>query len=396
MPLFPPFPDEALYRANQDKALQKFRSGLAAISATGGGPPVNIIFTPGSSITEGDVYAGSRDDHWTTLVGNYFRQKYLTGAAALLSSRYLPTVHRVTMAADWTYTNVTPASSNPNYGLGLKCHEIGGTTKKITRTMEAAVTSVDVYYVKSTSGLGSINISIDGGAPTVISSTGTARGGYVTNIPMPNDGLTHTFEISPASATIIRIEGVYPYRGDEAAGIRVFEGGVSGTVIHSYVINGTHQIDTLATIAATGPTLLIAEMGVNDFPADTAWDGVSGFDADFVSLLGSYRAAAPSMECAFRIYANRRLSVGVTRTWDAWCTHIQALLLSPAMQAYGSYHLIDERALLPDPQSNYNVTGASGVGPYPFYDSAGVHPQYARSQATIARNVVGSLEGIRN
>lgn len=232
--------------------LRAFRAALGARATT----PVDILFGPGDSVTEGRG-ASVTANRWTSRAREGLRAR-LQPAGVTGGEGYVPAFYVSVDRTDrLVATSGTLTQREDLYGLGVRSSGLGTSVSTFTFTG----TGCDILYAETTSA-GSFSWSIDGAAATTVTSggKGAIRGGR----PIPIRGLTagsHTITLTGLTGNGGYVEGFMVYNGDESAGVRTWESGHSGWTANHYDTN-QYWWETLATVQ---PDLIVLFLGLNDY-----------------------------------------------------------------------------------------------------------------------------------
>lgn len=165
------------------------------------------------------------------------------------------------------------------HGLGGRSVIIGATDDHVTYAPQPC-TKVRVYYGKTAAASGGMRVLIDGVDQGVTLSSVTAganTGGHVWESPDLAPG-THAVKVVPYNSPFVGIvEGVEFINGDEAAGVRVYNGAHSGGGVDLY--NSPGMAMHWQSVSAVDADVAIIMLGANDVASETAADFLAGMDA---------------------------------------------------------------------------------------------------------------------
>ena len=262
----------------ESQALRRFHTKLAGRNAG----PVNLMHL-GDSITWG--YGSlSLAGRWTSVVRDYLRAKYpnttpVAGGFGFIS--YSQTFNAL------TYSD-TPLSGTGGTVLGsnnIGPDKTGWTTgSAASRTLAFTGTGVDILYWQWSAG-GSFTYSVDGGATTTVSTTGTDNTAARNQAIRSLTAGAHTVTIAWVSGTIY-MGGFFTYNGDETAGIRSWTVALPGSA-SIYWSDATHAA-WLLQMGNVVPDLVTIELGPNDLGNNT----VAVFKAAVQSVIASIKTSS--------------------------------------------------------------------------------------------------------
>lgn len=268
------------------RALRRTHRGFAAVADE----PLDILLV-GDSMAAGHV-ATTPAKMWSRLLQDELRRRWqpagVTGGVG-----YLP-AHRTrtfsgspALAGPFTWVN-EPADLAV-YGLGMR-HKalVAGVSASVT----VNATGFDIFWAGGPT-TGSFTWSIDGGAATTVNTFKlTQSGGFVTQVRGLSSG-SHDLLIEHASGGGVAFEGVMVYDGDEAAGIRVWEGGHSGWKASDFLDPLRSNLNTtdprwLATVATINPSAILIALGANELGAKVPPATYRANLAELVAYLRAY------------------------------------------------------------------------------------------------------------
>lgn len=259
----------------------------------------------GDSITEW-AYTTALDKRWTTRLNSLLRSRFPTaGIGSGGGVGFLPP-YIVGPGPQPCVTVGTPGTDT-TFGIGRRCSlMVVGNTKTYTFTG----TSFKLHYVQGPS-TGSMGVQIDGGSVTTVATSGTLSDGKEWASPALTAG-AHTVTISVISSTVY-FTGIDISNGDEAKGIRAYEGGHWGWKSGDYM-GGANS--WLATLTQLQPHLVTVALGTNDYQAQVP---VATYKATLTTLVGYIKAnitADPSI--VFIAWPERTDVVAPTIPWASY------------------------------------------------------------------------------
>ncbi len=207
--------------------------------------PVNILCV-GTSTTFG-TGASSVEAGFASRLGQALRQRYGTSGGC----HYLPT------HPGWTRN----AAGNVDLDFGQASMSLT-TGSYLERTM--LCTGFRVLFKRGTT-TGGLSVSIDGGAVQALSTQvgiGTTYDGVWDSAVLPRG--QHTIRITGTSGTT-EVGGVYAFDGDEASGIRVWNGGRPGVTTSVWAPTSVGAPSHWGRAGSLDPALLIFSVSTNDF-----------------------------------------------------------------------------------------------------------------------------------
>lgn len=263
--------------------LRRFHTALAGADVA----PVDIVFL-GDSVTEG-ANAQSRDSRWSALAFERIRQEFQPAGIAG-GAGYVPIQYLVGTVPDaWTTTGSVTMKAFDGAGMGGKTHEFAdGATASLT----IAATSFRILYAKQPTH-GSFTVAIDGGPPVAITANDVAalRDGFVWDSPALSPG-THTITLISSGTTWIH--GAMVFNGDEAAGVRFWDGGRSGQQTSSLVGTDALKLTFDQFGASVTADLVVIGLGLNDYSAGRAPGQYGAFLREIITEVRAHNGPAPS------------------------------------------------------------------------------------------------------
>ncbi|MGB3329708.1 MAG: SGNH/GDSL hydrolase family protein, partial [Thermomicrobiales bacterium] len=263
-------PDVAASVADSRTPLRRFHRALARVDSE----PCDVLVI-GDSISEG-LQASSRASRYIRRLLAGLRASYQPSGVAG-GEGYLPVFYQGATPTTVFAKTGTPTAST--YGLGRRSFFLNAAGQKLAATGLQA-TGFDVFYTKSTGG--TFSWSVDGGAPTNVVVNGSTSDGNVVQIRNLAAG-AHSIELGWVSGTA-GVDGVMVYNGDEAAGVRLWDGARAGSTAAFFLANTT-WMDCIATIQ---PDLVLIYLGTNDRGADNTLPAT--YRASMETLIADVRA----------------------------------------------------------------------------------------------------------
>jgi lysophospholipase L1-like esterase len=317
------FPDRRYPTSRRTAALRAYHTALAKRATT----PVDIL-TIGTSITEG-TKATAFANRWVDLLRDKLRAKWQP--AAIAGGRGYVSANYANPPDSGQAFTQAGGSFSTSFGLGRRTRFL--TASGHTLTLVFTGTGLDLFYAKGNSG--NFTITVDGGAPTTVSwTTIPAVDGIVSQVR----GLSvasHTVVIAWVSGVVL-INGAMVYNGDEAAGIRTWEGGHGGAESALYVDPAIPRwIDNVATIQ---PDLVVIELGTNDYAAAR---GSTSLIANLQSLVANIRAVCTVAPSIVLVVNHDRGDVVAPPV--AWSSYVAAIYTYAAADGNVALFDIDDR-----------------------------------------------------
>lgn len=259
-------------------ALPSFYSKLATAASV----PVDVMFV-GDSITEGQgsTVDASLSNRWVQQVIDSLR--VISGTTGKTGRGYIPAYYDLSDADGY---NATAGFANTGgvedivKGLGRRAVVLDTAGDKLTITVTG--TAVDVVFRRDT-GAGTLNVIIDGGAPTGIATASSPYtfGGYTQRFTFASG--SHTVELAWASGGPVTVEGVFAHNGTESAGVRLWDAAHSGYTAASMAANLTWY----QSMQAVNPELVVVALGTNDHRTGRT---TAQYRADMATILGQIRS----------------------------------------------------------------------------------------------------------
>jgi lysophospholipase L1-like esterase len=209
--------------------------------------------------------------------------------------------------ATFTWPLVRTGGSNSTAtGWALRAALLTTTGNNVTYTTQAS--SFEVWYSQFTTG-GIFSVTIDG---TVVAASVNTAGTLDRNAKWTSAALapgTHTITVTWVSTANVFIYGIASYNGDESAGIRVFDGGLSGLQSGDLVTNSAQWTPRLTGIDAD---LVIYQIGANDYTSNVV---PATFKSNVQSIIASIRSGSPGAPSIVLTMAPLTASTTQTYTW---------------------------------------------------------------------------------
>lgn len=230
-------------------ALRQFHSDLALRNTA----PVDIVWI-GDSISE-----GIRSDKIGERAVWKFRDTLRTicPTSAVGGLGYIPAKFHASYLTDNPVT--LTGTSGSDFGFGYRSQTLSSAADTVTLT--ATCTAVDIHYT-AYNGAGSFVYQVDGGAWSAnVPTSGTLSSNRIFKIT----GLTagqHTIVVKWSVAPAVFIDGFFVYNGDEAKGVRMWEGAMSGATTANFLPNDVTK--HWPGVVQANPSLAIIALGTND------------------------------------------------------------------------------------------------------------------------------------
>jgi lysophospholipase L1-like esterase len=340
-------------------ALRPFWQKLAAVDSS----PVDVLFV-GHSYIEG-VHAGSYQHTVEAYFRDHLRKTYqpadITGGYGY---------HTTPFVAYFSDDPLVNSGGSVNYsnGLGRKAWSMSAAGNK--RTLTFTGTGVDIFFSKyNAANMG--YYKVDGGASTPIDGSNSVGGHGSFKTTNGNRvqvrGLTagsHTVEVGWTSGGAFFSEGFMVYNGDEAAGIRTWNGGHSSQQ-SSFFIDTASNPQWIDLVPVINPALIVLCMMCNDYSLDVATIPAATTKANLQTLIANMRSAAgntvPVVLCS---EFQRAPSTNVSS--DSW----------------SAYVAVGDQVAAADPATlHFNMGNRFGAGPFgaatPVVNADLVHPSDA-------------------
>ncbi|MDB5696227.1 MAG: hypothetical protein JWN21_1770, partial [Sphingomonas bacterium] len=220
----------------------------------------------GDSITEG-LNAPSYGTRWVERALARLRLDHPTPGVAG-GFNYLPAINTAfTQGAappqGQPYTALTGGALgfDTSFGLGARSAVFNAVGDGATYTVQG--TSVTLHYVRGPA-TGTMSVSIDGGAATVINTAG-ALGMQQWSSGALTPGI-HTVTVTRSAGGSVYLAGLLVFNGDEAAGVHGYDAGHFGWNTTQFA---AAQSNTWASLGLIAPQLVTIALGTNDYQAQT-------------------------------------------------------------------------------------------------------------------------------
>lgn len=260
------------------RSMRQLHAALAQVASA----PCDLVGM-GDSIMEGlDATAiGAAGTRWIDLLRDYLRARWQPGGVTG-GAGYLP-IYQPFVASSWT--SVTGASDLVAHGLGKKAAVFSAGGHGATLVFTG--TGLDIIYTKG-NGYGTFSWAIDGGLATNVNtnSGGAETDGWVVQIRGLSDA-SHTLVLARVSGAVI-VDGAMVYRGDEAAGIRMWDAGHGGHT--ASVLNGTSANYWRNVIATIQPDLVMICFGTNEYSGVLPGDTPTALTTNLLAIMTAIRA----------------------------------------------------------------------------------------------------------
>ena len=248
-------------RKAQIVPLRPFHAALARRSAD----PVDILCI-GDSLTEG-ARVSTLEKRWVALLREKLRARFptpgVTGGVGYLCADYYAAGTNTDLEAFTQTGGVSDTGASDfkgRFGLGRRARVLSTVGDALSITVTCS--SFDVIYKANLGGATSLDVAIDGGLATTVSTVDavTAAEGTRWNSGALTPG-SHSIVITQKVGTTY-VEGMMVYLGDEAAGIRMWESGQGGA--RSWSFNSPDNI-WIVCVKTAFPSLVLIELGCNDW-----------------------------------------------------------------------------------------------------------------------------------
>lgn len=266
------------------------RAGFAAAGTT----PCNIIVY-GDSVTQGVAAynPGSAtaliDYRYTTKLARRLQTKYQSGGLGYMNSIEIDN-NAPAGTAYWTWSNGDSGGFDSRNFNG----EIETVVADETVTLHWVGTSIKFQHQRGTTGLGTLSVVTDGGAPDTITPTSTGGldyQGIYTSATLSHG--SHVTVVTPSTGKTPFICGVEIFDGDEGKGIRMWNHGrvgqYSGGVADMFSVAGL--TDPLSANLCANPALCIIFLGINDCVIAFS---VSSFQTNITQIIANTKSLCAS------------------------------------------------------------------------------------------------------
>lgn len=245
------------------------------------------IYLMGDSIAEG-YGAASILARWVSQMSDILRTTYSPSSVGGLHvpARYFAVDNTATLFPSWTFTGSTVDSV---YGPGARSKQLNaGSSGSITMRC----TSADLYFRISGADQ-TVNVSVDGGAAVTVAVNAIAKkwsSGALTDA-------NHTFTVTPGptGAAFQVLSGGTFYRGDETAGVMIWDGARSGSTFEFH----DNADDWKNHLPVLGTDLLILGCITNDSRSVSNGYLPSVFATKIDSIVTKARTAVPNVPILF-------------------------------------------------------------------------------------------------
>ncbi|HWE54169.1 MAG TPA: SGNH/GDSL hydrolase family protein [Acidimicrobiales bacterium] len=252
---------------------------------------------------------------------------------------------------------------NMVFGPGWRCRQISGSQ---SYTFTVTATSVDVVYAAGPSA-GTMGVTIDNGPLQTIATTrASLADGALAHFAISGSG-QHTITITAVSGTVF-LDGIVVYNGDEASGITVHDCSHYGMTLRQWAQSS--PAITSSWLGALSPSLIIFELGVNDYHWQEA---LTTFTADLATMSSIFNNLPTNP------------SVLVLVDYDAF--NMTGLLWPTYVAAYQTWAATNGYAFLDLTQRMPPTNAAKSFG---LYASDSVHPSNA-GHSFVADAITGLL-----
>lgn len=265
--------------------------------------PVNILCV-GTSTTFG-TGASSVEGGFTARLGQALRQRYGTSGGC----HYLPT------HSGWARN----AAGNANYDFGQASMSLTSGSY-LERSM--VCTGFRVLFKRGTSS-GGLSVSIDGGTAQALSTQvgiGSTYDGVWDSAVLTRG--PHTIRITGTSGTT-EVGGVYAFDGDEASGIRVWNGGRPGVTTSVWAQTSAGAPSHWGRAGSLDPALLVFTVSTNDFNSQV---DPAVFKANVKSSIEYFRLACRKPPSVLLVHPFLRPGAGSpTYSWGSYGGKLQEI-----------------------------------------------------------------------
>jgi lysophospholipase L1-like esterase len=333
----------------------------------------------GDSITEG-LNAASYGTRWVERALARLRLDHPTAGVAG-GSNYLPCANTAftqgsTPPQGQPYTALTGGALafDTSWGLGGRSVVLNANGDGATYTVQA--TSVTLHYVRGP-GTGTMSVSIDGGAATLINTAG-ALGMQQWSSGALGAG-SHTVAVTRSAGGSVYFAGLLVFNGDEAAGVQGYDAGHFGWNSTQYA---AAQGGTWASLGLIAPQLVTVALGTNDYQSQTT---IATFRANLASIIGSIRTQAANASIALIMYGRRGDLAVQPIGWRSYVDAAYAVAdADVGMAGASGVAVIDLSGRLPD------AAIAGTVDPLGLFAADRVHLS-AKGHAMVGEMVAGAL-----
>lgn len=345
-------PRHAAYLAHEDK-LTGWRQALAGHASA----PAQVVVY-GDSISEG-TGTSTVLNRWINRAQTKLRYRY--GVAGGAEFPFIPAIPK-TAAAGFPVTRAGSITVDSTYGLGWRTAVLTDTTSTVTFTFTG--TSAKLMYFKA-SGTGVMNITIDGGTPTVL-DTNSGRNppaGNGTNTwatPALTPG-THTMQVKydATSTQNVYVMGLLTYNGDESSGIRILDASYHG-ISSTFLTSTRNTTASNALLAAGTVSLVVIAIETNDFGNATA---LATYKANIQAFIDALRTGNAQYKGNIALVNMYKADGRDEATWNGYAQQLKDIAAADPRASF-----FDLRLRMPDIPKPYNLPQSLGL----FADS--LHP----------------------
>lgn len=229
-----------------------------------------VIACIGDSFTSGSTAGGGTfEEMWPTVLQKLLAQRFPTIGVTTQGRGFLPpsNAHSGLDLTDYVVVTGGPMSPVDHYGFNYSTYDIsanGGATLVYSLHGDVAL-----IPVTKQPGGGSITYQVDSGSPVSYSSANSSISVDTIFVSLGSSGdheLTITYT---ASSGPFWLDGVVEQNGDLSSGIQCYNMGASGTT------TGDWSNMTWAQVAVYSPSLIIIELGANDWVDDFPPNGLA-------------------------------------------------------------------------------------------------------------------------
>lgn len=241
----------------------------------------------GDSIAEG-YGAATIPARWASQMADILRATYgASGVGGIhIPARYFAVDNTAALFPSWTFTGSTVDST---YGPGARSKQLNAGS---SGTISRQCTSADLYFRISGTNQ-TVNVSIDGGAATTVPVNAVAKKWS----SGPLSDAVHSFTVTPGptgDAFQVLCGGTF-YRGDETAGVMIWDGARSGSTFEFH----DNADDWKNHLAVLGTDLLVLGCITNDARSVSNGYLPSVYAAKIDSIVTKARTAVPNIPILF-------------------------------------------------------------------------------------------------
>lgn len=227
--------------------------------------PAHAVFW-GTSMTEGGpMISTSRLDRWVDRLDFGLRSKFPPRTPVAGSVGYIPSFYGTFPAGGASQfglilppgVTVNRALAQAGYGFGMHALELSQ-AGDFWQIVFSGSTGLDLFFnTRDVAGSGA-TITVDGGAPSALAVPAAISTQGPTYQMRGLSAGSHTVRVD-WTAGHVDIQGVYPYNGDEASGIHVWDAGKGSSKA------GDFNIGVFNQHAYIQPALIGIEYGYNEY-----------------------------------------------------------------------------------------------------------------------------------